>query len=196
MEQEQSNQEPTTAKELTFQELLDTHKEYQAEFDKRVQKAITTAKGNWAKEQDALKVSADNEEIKSLLDKVSSLEQTIKDAEEKKVREAKEKELNNNIEETLKDKTFVNNYTKDAIITAIKQGLTDNPKATIDGLFEELTKDKEGILVNPNKAPEIPETNANVYQDLDKEAFEKMGYKERLALKQDNPELFEQLNTK
>ena len=194
MEQEQSNQEPTVVKELTFQELLDTNKEYQAEFDKRVQKAITTAKGNWAKEQDTLKASADNEEIKSLLEKVSSLEQTIKDAEEKKDREAKEKAINDSIEDALKEKTFVNNYTKDAIIAQIKQGLSNDSKATIEGLFEELTKDKEGILVNPNQAPEIPETNANVYTDLDKEAFAKMGYQERLALKQENPELFEQLN--
>lgn len=181
---EQENFEP-----LTFDEILED-KEYQREFDRRVQKAINTAKSKWANEQIGNQDVASSEAYKTLQDELASLKQTIamKDAKEKDM------EVTYGIEEALKDKQFVNDYTKNAIVNEIKNGLYTRENVTIDSLFDELTKDKTGILVNPNQADDIPTPNADIYQGLDKQAFAKMGYKERVALKEENPELFEQLN--
>lgn len=43
---------------ITFDDIL-TDKEYQAEFDRRVSKALETAKANWEKEAEAKKTEAD-----------------------------------------------------------------------------------------------------------------------------------------
>ena len=48
----------TENKTQTFDEIL-TNKEYQAEFDRRVQKAIETAKGKWQEINDAEKTEAE-----------------------------------------------------------------------------------------------------------------------------------------
>lgn len=173
---------------LTFDEILED-KNYQAEFDRRVQKAINTAKSKWETQHDEQNSIALNEELTSLRNEIGNLKETLSN------RDAKERdmEITYGIEEALKDKEFVNSYTKNAIVNEIKNGLYTREGATIDGLFEEITKDKEGILANPNKA-DIPEVNVDVFTGVDKEAFNKMSYKERIALKQENPDLFEQLN--
>ena len=58
------------------------------------------------------------------------------------------------------DKKFVNEYTKNAIISDIKTALKDSNNAgkSAKDLFEELTKDKEGIFDNPNKGVSTPPT--------------------------------------
>lgn len=177
------------AEPLTFDEILED-REYQAEFDRRVQKAINTAKSKWANEQLGTQDVASSKEYQSLQDELTSLKQALaqKDARERDM------EVTYGIEEALKDKQFVNDYTRNAVVNEIKNGLYTRDNVTIDSLFDEITKDKEGILVNPNQAVDIPNANVNVYSTLDKQAFDKMGYKERVALKQENPELFEQLN--
>ena len=175
---------------LTFDEILED-REYQAEFDRRVQKAINTAKSKWELQHNDDNSIALNEELSSLRNEIGNLKQTLSN------RDARDRdmEITYGIEEALKDKQFVNDYTKNAVVNEIKVGLYTRDGVTIDSLFDEITKDKEGILVNPNKS-ELPQVNADIFAGVDKEAFEKMGYKERVALKQENPELFEQLNTK
>lgn len=187
-------QENLVEQTKTFDEMLE-NKEYQSEFDKRVQKAIATAKSKWDKEQLDVKDSKDNEAIAKLEEQVRLLTKTItdKDAEEKQAKA--EALLDNKVNEALKDKQFINEYTKSAIVGDIKTALRQNENANIEELLSELVKDKEGIFVNPNAPQDIPNTNADVFTEVDKEAFKKMGYKERLILKQENPELFEQLNS-
>lgn len=173
---------------LTFDEILED-REYQAEFDRRVQKAINTAKSKWEAQHNDENSIVLNEELNSLRNEIGNLKQTLSN------RDARERdmEITYGIEEALKDKQFVNDYTKNAVVNEIKNGLYTRDNVTVDSLFEEITKDKSGILVNPNR-PELPDMNADVFTGVNKEAFEKMGYKERVALKQENPELFEQLN--
>jgi len=175
---------------LTFDEILED-KEYQAEFDRRVQKAINTAKSKWEAHYEGNNSVELNEELNSLRNEIGSLKQTLSN------RDARDRdmEITHGIEEALSDKQFVNDYTKNAVINEIKVGLYTRDGVTVDSLFDEITKDKTGILVNPNK-PSIPDMNADVFTGVDKQAFEKMGYKERVALKQENPELFEELNKK
>jgi len=190
MEQENLVEQPKT-----FDEMLE-NKEYQSEFDKRVQKAIATAKSKWDKEQLDVKDSKDNEAIAKLEEQIQKLNQTILDRDRQAEEKVKEEKLNKDINEVIKDKQFVNDFTKTAIINEIKNSLKTKDNANIKDLFDELVKDKEGIFVNPNAPKDIPNTNEEVFAEVDKESFNKMGYKERLILKQENPELYEQLTKK
>ena len=185
-------QENLVEQTKTFDEMLE-NKEYQSEFDKRVQKAIATAKSKWDKEQLEIKDSKDNSEINELKEQVRLLNQTILDKAEQDKKKEQDAILDHRVQEALKDKQFINDYTKTAIVNSIKESLRSDDKASIEDLLNELVKDKEGIFVNPN-APEIPKVNEDVFTDVDKEAFKKMGYKERLILKQENPDLYERLN--
>lgn len=162
-------------------------------------------------------VTKDKEEIQNLKDQLKNLESASKGSEtlskEKEELQAKydellkekteaenkkkEKQMNDNIASAIGDKKFVNDYTKNSIISEVKTALGDEKNAgkSIKDLFEEITKDKEGIFENPNKPVDMPSTNENVFGNVNKEAFEKMGYKERVELKAENPELFEKLNS-
>lgn len=135
----------------------------------------------------------ENSKAKNELDELkNSIEQ------EKSKREADEKDkiMTSNILKAIEDKKFVNDYTKNSIVSEVKTALSDekNVGKSIKDLFEEITKDKEGIFENPNKPVDMPGTNENVFGNIDKEAFNKMGYKERIEFKAENPELFEKLN--
>ena len=73
---------------------------------------------------------------------------------------AEDDALTKNITSAFGDKKFVNEYTKNAIISDIKNALKDSNNAgkSAKDLFEELTKDKEGIFDNPNKGVSTPPT--------------------------------------
>lgn len=97
-------------------------------------------------------------------DELENLKQTIADMEAKEQqRIADEKArkddeiLTNNIIDAFGDKKFVNDYTKNAIINDIKNGLKDanNGGKSAKDLFEEYTKDKSDIFENPNKIPDM-----------------------------------------
>ena len=154
-------------------------------------------------------VTKDKEEIQSLKEELKNLKETSKGSDElqKKYDELlkekeqaendkKEKQMNDNIINAIGDKKFVNDYTKNSIVSEVKKALGDEKNAgkSIKDLFEEITKDKEGIFDNPNKPADMAGTNENAFGNVDKTAFDKMGYKERVELKSENPELFEKLN--
>lgn len=135
----------------------------------------------------------DSTKIQKELD---DLKQSIASENEKRQAEEKDKTITANILNAINDKKFVNDYTKNSIVSEIKTALSDDKNAgkSIKDLFDDITKDKEGLFENPNKPAELPPVNDNVFNGVDKVAFEKMGYKERLNLKAENPDLFEKLN--
>ena len=63
----------------------------------------------------------------------------------------------------------------------------------IKDIFEELTKDRTDIFANPNMVKDMAGMG-DVDVQVSKEEFDKMGYKQRLELKESNPDLFNQLN--
>ena len=142
------------------------------------------------------------EQLKGLKENSNSSEELQKKYDEllKEKQEAennkKEKQMNDNIINAIGDKKFVNDYTKNSIVSEVKTALGDEKNAgkSIKDLFDEITKDKEGIFENPNKPADMPGANENAFGNINKEAFEKMGYKERVELKTENPELFSKLN--
>ncbi len=137
------------------------------------------------------------EESSNAKKELDELKTTIEKEKVKKEKEEKEKTITNNILKAIEDKKFVNDYTKQSIVGEVKTALGDekNVGKSIKDLFEEITKDKEGIFENPNKPADMSGTNENVFGKIDKEAFNKMGYKERVELKSENPDLFEKLNS-
>ena len=154
-------------------------------------------------------VTRDKEEIIKMKQELGSLKESSKGSEElqKKYDELKTKydayetkqkaeEEDSNILKEIGDKKFVNDITKKSILEDIKKAKSDekNKDKSIKDIFNEITKDKEGIFANPNKPINIPGSNQNLYNDIDKKAFEKMGYRERVNFKAENPDLFAKLN--
>ena len=121
------------------------------------------------KELDELKVSIENEK-----------------EEAKKIE--KDKTITSNILKAIEDKKFVNDYTKNSIVSEVKTALSDEKNAgkSIRDLFDEITKDKEGIFENPNKPADMSGTNENAFSNVDKTAFEKMGYKDEKENENEN----------
>lgn len=99
----------------------------------------------------------DNTKVQEELD---NLKKSIAENEAKAKAKAEDDALTKNITSAFGDKKFVNDYTKNAIIGDIKTALKDSNNAgkSAKDLFEELTKDKEGIFDNPNKGVSTPPT--------------------------------------
>lgn len=99
----------------------------------------------------------DNTKVQEELD---NLKKSIAENEAKAKAKAEDEALIKNITSAFGDKKFVNEYTKNAIIGDIKTALKDSNNAgkSAKDLFEELTKDKEGIFDNPNKGVSTPPT--------------------------------------
>lgn len=137
-----------------------------------------------------------SDEMESLKSKIADYEQ--KEADRIAKQKAKEEDdiLTNNINEVFGDKKFVNDYTKNSIINEIKTALKDsaNIGKSAKDLFEQITNGKEGIFINPNQMADMPDVKDDVETTISKEAFDKMGYKERVELKASNPELFAKYN--
>lgn len=158
-------------------------------------------------------VTKDKEDLQALKGEILSLQETSKNAIELKDKyEALTKQIEEdnankkaqaendmfmqNINNIIGDRKFVNDYTKNSIINEVKSAINDeaNIGKTTKDIFEEITKGKDNIFVNPNQMVDMPGIDENVETSVSKEAFDKMGYKERLELKQSNPELFRKYN--
>ena len=137
-----------------------------------------------------------SDEMESLKTKIAEYEQ--KEADRTAQLKAKQEDdiLTKNINEVFGDKKFVNDFTKNAIVDQIKTALKDsaNMGKSAKDLFEEITNGKDGIFANPNKIADMPGVDEGIENTVSKDAFDKMGYKERLELKQSNPELFNKYN--
>lgn len=128
----------TEAKEKT-QELENKVKDYETKIGELSSKAETNTK---------------------VQEELDNLKKSIAENEAKAKAKAEDEILTKNITSAFGDKKFVNDYTKNAIVNDIKTALKDNNNAgkSAKDLFEELTKDKEGIFDNPNKGVSTPPT--------------------------------------
>lgn len=137
-----------------------------------------------------------SDEIENLKTKIADYEK--KEADRTAEQKAKEEDtiLTNNVIEAIGNKKFVNDYTKNSIINEIKTALKDsaNVGKSAKDLFTEITEGKDGLFVNPNQVVDMPSIDENVENTVSKDDFDKMGYKQRLELKQSNPELFNKYN--
>ena len=137
-----------------------------------------------------------SDEMESLKTKIAEYEQKEADRTAKEKAKAEDDILTKNIIETFGEKKFVNDFTKNAIVEQIKTALKDsaNMGKSAKDLFNEITEGKDGIFINPNQNVDMPGVDENMDNTISKEAFDKMGYKERIEFKQSNPELFNKYN--
>lgn len=138
----------TEAKEKT-QDLENKVKDYESKIGELSSKAETNTK---------------------VQEELDNLKKSIAENEAKAKAKAEDEILTKNITSAFGDKKFVNDYTKNAIVNDIKTALKDSNNAgkSAKDLFEELTKDKEGIFDNPNKGVSTPPTG-DVNTELAKE---------------------------
>ena len=142
-----------------------------AEHGKSVKTETEKVENNMRKENEDLKATIDDlkeqvnkapksDEIESLKSKIAEYEANETKRIEAEKQKALDESLTTNILNAIGDKKFVNDYTKNAIINDIKSSLKDSNNAgkSAKDLFEELTKDKEGIFSNPNPGVSTPPT--------------------------------------
>ena len=96
----------------------------------------------------------DNADWKS---KYEELQTSIKEQEAKKQAEEQDKILTDNINNLFEGKTFTSEYARNGLLNDIKNGLNlpENKGKGIQDLFNELTKDKTDIFVNPNQIKDM-----------------------------------------
>lgn len=159
------------------------------------------------------------EEIKTLNGKISDYKQQIqtlsenannsddwkgkfeklqKEIEDNKIAEQNkqaEKELTEAIESVFGDKKFTSDYVRNGIIADMKSEIAkpENKGKGYAEIFEALTKDKDGIFVNPNPPASMTGMGNLGDSEITKEQFNKMGYSERNQLFHDNQELYNKL---
>ena len=107
------------------------------------------------------KINEFNESAKDNADwknKYEELQTSIKEQEAKKKAEEEDKILTDNINTLFEGKTFTSDYARNGLLNDIKAGLSkpENKGKGIQDLFEELTKDKEGIFTSPNQQTDMP----------------------------------------
>jgi chromosome segregation ATPase len=107
------------------------------------------------------KINEFNESAKDNADwknKYEELQTSIKEQEAKQKAEEEDKILTENINTLFEGKTFTSDYARNGLLNDIKTGLSkpENKGKGIQDLFEELTKDKEGIFTSPNQQTDMP----------------------------------------
>ena len=179
----------------TINTIMAEHGKLITESKESTEELKTKVESYEAKIAELEKASTDSTKLKEELE---NLQNSI--AEEKKQAKLQEEEklFIKNIEASFGDKEFVNEYTKSSIINEVKESLkkSENLGKSTKDVFEEITKDKEGIFKNPNKPKEMTGVNDKINTQLTKEEFGKMTYRERVALKHESPEVYETLITK
>lgn len=154
---------------------------------------------NYKSTIDDLKKQIENapksEEMENLKSKIAEYEQKETDRLASEKAKKDDEVLTNNILSAIGEKKFTSNYAKVGLINDIKAELSkeENKGLGITEIFNNLTKDKEGIFENPNQIKDM-EGMGDTDTTVSKEAFDKMSYNQRLELKHSNPTLFEKYN--
>ena len=106
------------------------------------------------------KINEFNESAKDNADwklKYEELQTSVKEQEAKKKAEEQDKILTDNINALFEGKQFTSDYARNGLLNDIKDGLNkpENKGKGIQDLFDELTKDKTDIFVNPNQIKDM-----------------------------------------
>lgn len=141
----------------TIDTIMAEHGKLITEAKEKTQELESKVKDYESKISDLSSKAETNTKVQEELD---NLKKSIAENEAKAKAKAEDDALTKNITSAFGDKKFVNEYTKNAIISDIKTALKDSNNAgkSVKDLFEELTKDKEGIFDNPNKGVSTPPT--------------------------------------
>lgn len=132
-----------------------------------LQKDIDSYKATINDLKDQIEKTPKTDDYNALKTKIAEYEQAEQKRKEAEETAKKDAILTNNILEAIKDKKFVNDYTKNSIISEIKKGLSDSNNAgkSAKDIFEALVKDRTDIFENPNKITDIPGASQNNIED-------------------------------
>lgn len=139
--------------EKEFIESYKTINDYTKQKEKleKVQADFDEAKAQADKLNEDIKkmdIEGSKETIEALQKKVKEYEETEKSRKENEEKEKADKEMTEKITAIFGDKKFTSDYVRNGIVADIKsQFAKDNTKG-LEKIFEELTKDKDGIFVN------------------------------------------------
>lgn len=141
----------------TIDTIMAEHGKLITEAKEKTQELESKVKDYESKISDLSSKAETNTKVQEELD---NLKKSIAENEAKAKAKAEDDALTKNITSVFGDKKFVNEYTKNAIISDIKTALKDSNNAgkSAKDLFEELTKDKDGIFSNPNPGVSTPPT--------------------------------------
>lgn len=169
---------------------IEVPEEKKAEFDKAFLENYKTV-NDYNKQK--TKLDTLNENLKNANDKISELGETLKsyegtdktitdlkaqvaDFEQKEQDrinaeklEKEDAELTAKIRNEIGEVEFVNQYTEESIFNSIKKGLKEDTTKGAKQIFDELTKDKEGIFKNPQQVAIPKSDGGSKPTDLTKE---------------------------
>lgn len=152
-----------------------------AEYGKNVQglketnEELTKKVNTYETEIKTLKESSQDDE--NWKEKFEELDTKIKNQEAENKKRQEDEILTNNIISAFGDKKFTSDYVKNGLVADIKSELNkaENKGKGISEIFENLTKDKEGLFVNPNQPAGMPgmgEGDTSTPTNLDEMSFE------------------------
>lgn len=119
---------------------------------------LKNAKENIKKLTDELqKLKDSNASAEDFKTKYEELVQKISEDEKKAKEQREDEELTNAIVAVFGEKEFTSDYVKNGIIADMKSEISkpENKGKGYDKIFEELTKDKEGLFVSPNQIEDM-----------------------------------------
>ena len=96
-------------------------------------------------------LEGDSEQVKTLQEKVEAFEKAEKERVENEKKAKADQELTEKITEVIGDKEFTSDYVKNGLIADIKAQHEQDNTVGLKDIFENLTKDKEGIFKNPQQ---------------------------------------------
>lgn len=141
----------------------------------------------------------EKQDAAGLARQVADLQKIIDDRKTADDAALREKNLAERFERVTGERKYLNDFTKAGILSEFKAALEDKAnggKSDAD-VFDTLTKDREGVFINKNQAPDIPASApSGAANSISREEFAKMGYIDRMKLYRENKELYNQLNEK
>lgn len=186
------------------------------------EEAITKIMAENSKDLTGLKAKVDDlteqlavkdETIKQKGEKIAEFEKIDIEEIKKQAREEGKAEGSKEIQEFKRQNAIDKEYSKEFEIDGKKykvkdkkalQGYIDNEKVKfeneqVSGLveqFPEIVKSSPYLFETDTKTPQFSDTTPGVAnKELTKEMFKKMSYKERVALKNEKPEIYENLKS-
>lgn len=129
--------------------------------------------------------SADTEKLNA---KIAELEKTAAERKAADEKAAADKALADRFGAIANEKKFVNDLTKNGIMTEFATAIADKAntgKADKD-ILDALLKDREGILANPNQPQDIPGINPGAVLSPDVKALDAMTYEEYKKFRTNN----------
>lgn len=136
-----------------------------------------------------------NEDGSRAQQELQYLRDSIAEREANERAKQEDEKLTKDIFSLFGDKKFSSEYAKKGLLNDIKAELQkpENINKGIRDIYEDLTKDRTDIFVNPNQIQDMP-SMGDIDNGVTKEAFDKMSYKQRVEFKESNPELFAKYN--